>query len=118
MNDLHDLHELTRTWEDPAVREKIRNDPKQYAIDNGLLGEDSEVEIKLMVNPPNTMYIPLPHTDNTDTLSPDELQAMQAAGTASTGGTVGTASTTSTFAGTLATIGTASSLASAGSVES
>ncbi len=112
------MHSLMHAWTDPAVRQRIRGDPRQYAIDSGLIAEDADIDIKVVVNASDTMYLPLAHYEPDGFISVEDLQAVQAAGTASTGGTVGSASTFSCFTGCLGTAGTAGSVACAGSKES
>ena len=107
---------LTQPFRDPAVRRSILSDPRQYALDNGLIAADAEVEVKVMANTADTMYVPMPHLDDFDTLNISDLRTIQAAGrgTASTAGCGGSASTLSTVSSTYSTASTASTLASGG----
>jgi len=96
---------------DPAVRGQIRADPRQYALDHGLLPTDSAAAVEVVVNRPGTLYVPIARADAALELNADDLQAVQAAGSASTAGTASSAAT----AGTLTTtVSTASSTGCAG----
>lgn len=98
---------------DPAARRRIRANPRQYALDRGMLAADSAAEVKVVVNRRATLYVPIARPADADsfTVDADDLESLQAAGTASTGGSASSASS----AGTLtSTVSTASSTACAG----
>ncbi len=101
---------------DADVRQAIRNDPRQYAVDNGIITEDSDVEIKLVVNDRHTMHIPLFPEPLPDNLTATQLQDLQGGGV-STAGTVGTFGCIGTICGTASSAGTGTTVGSAGSVK-
>jgi len=102
---------MLKALSDPAVRRQIRADPRQYALDHGLLAADSATAVEVVVNRPGTLYVPIARADAALELNADDLQAVQAAGSASTAGTASSAAT----AGTLTTtVSTASSTGCAG----
>ena len=94
----------TQTMFDADVRQALRNDPRQYAIDQGIITEGSDVEIKLVVNDRHTLHIPLFPEPESDDLTEAQLQDLHAGGVS----TVGTA-------GSLGCVGTACSSASSAS---
>lgn len=102
---------------EPELRRRIQLDPKQYAIDNGLMAADSAAEVKVVTCSRDTMYLPMVRAEQTEALDAGQLEAIQAAGhvsTAGSAGTVGSLSTATTTAGTILTAGTAGT---AGSVD-
>lgn len=104
---------IVEALSDPAARRRIRANPRQYAVETGMLAADSEAAVKVAVNRPGVLYVAIARDNNFDprALSADDLESLQAAGTASTGGSASSASS----AGTLtSTVSTASSTACAG----
>lgn len=112
--------EMLVSFRDPAVRRQVRADPKQYAIDHGIIPADSEVEIRLVVAKPGTMPFPLFKAGEQGAefkLSHDQLQHVQAAGGCnSTVGCISSVSTVSSACSSLSSAGTAGTMASAGSI--
>ncbi|MDD9884780.1 MAG: hypothetical protein OXU62_09665 [Gammaproteobacteria bacterium] len=101
---------------DPEVRRRIRADPRQYALDNGLIDGASDIEIKVLTNNAATMYLAVsPAASGPAELSADELQSLSAAGTNSTAGSGSTASTLGTLNSTASSSTTLSTLATGGS---
>ncbi len=115
MNTLTDSS-LTQSMLDPDTRRDIRNDPRQYAIDNEIIAADSEIEVKLVINGPDTMYVPLAQVEHLSTISSEELLSIQAAG--NTNGSVGTATTASSISTLTSTVGSAGSASTAGTAGS
>ena len=105
--------EMMQSWADPAVRRRIRENPKQYAIDNEVIAADADVEVKMRVNTRDTMYVPIMRMDDSQTLDTRDLQSLQAAGDG-TASTVGTVSTASTISCMCSTAGSAGSLSTGG----
>lgn len=101
---------------DPAVRRRIRADPRQYALDNGLLPAGSAAEVRVVVNRRATLYVPIARADWPDSFTVDaaDLESLQAAGTASTAGSASTAGTASTITSTVGTLASAATAACAG----
>ncbi len=84
---------------DPATRRVIRENPRQYAIDKGMISADSTVQIKLVVSGAGKMAIPILKTDLTGTLNNEQLRSVAA------GGAPSTISTGSTLCSTLLCFG-------------
>ncbi len=116
MNEMNMFYEIAESLADPAVRQRIRENPKQYAIDNDFIVADSESEVRVYVNTADTMYIPMMDIQDAGTLDARDLQMVQAAGdgTASTAGTGGSSSTLSCLTSSVGTFTTLSSAGSAG----
>jgi len=107
-----DMKAVTEALYDPGARARIRGNPRQYAIDNGLLDADSRAEVKVVDSARDTLHIPVMRADSAPPeLNTADLESLQAAGTASTGGSASSAGS----AGTLtSTVSSASSAACAG----
>lgn len=101
---------------DADVRQAIRDNPRQYAIDNGIIAANSDIEVKLVTNDRHTMHIPLTQEESFNNLSDDQLQSMQAAGI-STAGSLGSASTLLTAGSCASTLGSIGTAGSGGSVK-
>ncbi len=71
---------VSRVWFDPDTRRAIRKNPRQYAIDTGMITADSPVQIKLVVSGAEKMSIPIPNVNNADTLSNEQLRNISAGG--------------------------------------
>jgi len=101
---------------DPEVRRRIRADPRQYALDNGLIDGDADIGIKVLTNRADTMYFAVsPAAARPAELSAGELQQLSAAGSTSTAGSGSTASTLGTLCSTSSSATTLSTLATGGS---
>ena len=114
-----DARRVLRDLHAPAARRRLRADPRQYAAANGLIqrGADAaEVEVKVVVNRPGTIYVALPPPGK-DTLDAADLASIQAAGGTSTAGTAACASTLGTFNGTMSTASSGGTLGSSGSID-
>ena len=106
----------TAPLQDFDERHAIRNDPRQYAIDKGIITEDSDVEVKLVVSESGTLHIPLMHTDIGHDIGANELQRIQ--GGAKCTGTAGCATTASTLSSVTASLSSMSSASTAGTAGS
>ncbi len=82
---------------DPQIRAAIRADPRQYAIDNGMIKADASVEIKLVVCGRKQILIPMVRPSVQ--LSLKQLGEIQAAGNygMASVGTFGTSMSAATF---------------------
>lgn len=101
---------------DPEVRRRIRADPRQYALDNGLIAGDADIDIKVLTNRADTLYFAVsPMAGRSAELNAAELQRLSAAGSTSTAGSGGTASTLGTLCSTSSSATTLSTLATGGS---
>jgi len=101
---------------EPEMRRHIRADPRQYALDNDLIDADADIEIKVLTNAADKMYLALsPAVSAPVELNASELQQLSAAGTNSTAGsgssasTLGCVNTTASSATTLSTLATGGS---------
>jgi len=118
-NSPADANRSLRASHAPDARRQIRADPRQYAVDAGLLkaGVDAaEVEVKVVSNRPGVMYVALP-PPVAETLGAADLESIQAAGGVSTAGTAGTASTYGCANGTISTASSGGTVGSSGSVD-
>ncbi len=98
---------------DTEARHAIRNDPRQYAIDKGIITEDSDIEIKLVIGEPGTLHIPLVRTDDIGYgMGVDDLQRIQGGG--NTTGSLGCATTASTLSTASSCVGCVSSASTVG----
>jgi len=105
-----------RAMFDPEVRRGIRADPRQYAVDNGLIDAQADIDIKVLTNDADTIYLALsPAVSHSAELNADELQQLSAAGSTSTAGSGSSASTLGTVCTTSSSATTLSTLASGGS---
>lgn len=102
---------------DPEVRRRIRADPRRYALDNGLIAGDADIDIKVLTNAADTMYFAVSPAAGRSAaeLSAGELQRLSAAGSTSTAGSGSTASTLGTLCSTASSSTTLSTLATGGS---
>lgn len=101
-----------RDFFDPQVRRAIRAEPRQYAVEHGLIKADSEAEVKVVECAPDTLRIAIVRGDSiaAGPLGAGDLREVSAAGSVSTMGTVSTAGSACT---TASSFGTANTLACA-----
>lgn len=112
-----DARHFVRALQTPDVRRQIRADPRQYAVDNGLLQQDAaDIEVEVVTDRRDVVHVAIPSLDK-DALDAEDLASIQAAGGASTAATAGSASTMGCASGTISTASTAGTVGSAGSVE-
>lgn len=115
-NHTHKARRFLRELHAPDVRRQIRADPRQYALDNGLVQEQAAVEVKVVADRRDVVHVAIPSAGK-DTLDADDLASIQAAGGVSTAGTAGSASTLGCACGTMSTASTGGTVGSSGSVE-
>lgn len=82
--------------------------PHQYAVDHGLIPADTDIELKVVTCPADTIYIPIMENMGIQ-YSLDDLSAIQAAGLSS----LGSGFCLSTFGTTTTTLGSVGTLSSA-----
>lgn len=103
---------------DGDTRRAIIDNPRQYAIDNGLIAADSDVDVKVVVCNRDTMHVALVHKDMLDAdLNAEQLDMIQAGNGYSTVGSAGSAGTISTANGTVGSFSTGGTVGSGGSVQ-
>lgn len=102
---------------DPETRRAIRADPRRFAADIGLLGGGADaVEVRVVTNTRDTLYIQLPGPSVfAEALDDAALSRLQAAGCNGSAGTTTSASTFSTVTSTAGCASTASTVGTAGS---
>lgn len=115
-NHTTEARRFLRELRAPDVRRQIRADPRQYALDNGLVQEQAEVEFKVVDDRRDVVHVAIPSAGK-DALDADDLASIQAAGGVSTAGTAGSASTISSACPTISTASSGGTAGSAGSVE-
>jgi len=104
-----------RALYDRDTRRQIRADPQRHAIDHDFIPADAGIEVKVVTNTPDTVYMPLPSVAPGDSLGAPDLQAIQGGvrtGTAGSGGSVSTAGSVCTTASTASSVGTIGTAAS------
>jgi len=97
-----------RDFLDPQVRRAIRAEPRQYAVEHGLLAADSEAEVKVVECARDTLRIAIVRGDSiaAGPLGAGDLRAVSAAGSVSTMSTTSTAGSACTTASSFATANT------------
>jgi len=100
---------VARAWADDAFKARLLAEPNAVLQEEGLEIPPG-IEIRVVENSENVIYLPLPATPG-DSLSDEQLEQVSGGGTASTAGTTGTLGTMCGF-----TIGTASTAGTVGSV--
>lgn len=93
-----------RDFLDPQVRRAIRAEPRQYALERGLIAADSGAEVKVVECAPDTLRIAIVRGDSLDAgpLDAGDLRAVSAAGSVSTMSTTSTAGSACTTASSFA----------------
>lgn len=106
---------VTESLYEREVRQAIRDDPKQYAVDAGIIAAESDAEVRVVESGRGTWHIPLMRVNAGSALNADDLRRLQG-GVNTTGsvGTGGTVSTFSTFSGCIGSAGSASTVGTAG----
>ncbi len=113
MNE-NSMIKVAETLLQPEVRAAIRANPRQYAIDEGIIKADSHVEIKLVGGEAEQMFLPLFRADAGHSLSHGQLKNVAAGATTGTvaslgcgssAGTICTTASTASSVGCLGTIG-------------
>lgn len=114
MNQTAQNLSVAQTLMDPDVRQAIRDNPRQYAIERGFIDADSAVEIKLVTSDRGTLHIalmPMPESDNN--LSAEQLQNLQAAGNTGTISTMGSYGCVGSVGSSISTASTAGCIGTA-----
>ncbi len=99
----------------PATRAAVRANPRQYAIDTGMIAADSSVEVKLVVCGSGKMLLPIQTVGAHGVLDSTQLREISGGSTA---GSVGSATTASTVGCAVSCFSSAGSLSTAASVGS
>ncbi len=63
---------------DADTRRAIRENPRQYAIDKGMIAADSTVQVKIVVSGPGKMLIPILKMSISGTLENEQLRGVVA----------------------------------------
>ncbi len=98
---------------DQDIRRAIRENPRQYAIDQGVIPADSTVEVKLVISEPGQMAIPVFKIGAGSMLSTEQLSNITGGVRASTVGSVLSGGTASTITSTAWCVSSISSVGSA-----
>jgi len=99
---------------EPETRRRIRDNPKQYAVENGIIPAGLDMQVKVVESGRDTLYIPLAAPSDSDELQAADLAAIQGGGPRAS--TTGSASSLGCMFCITTTVGTAGSAASVSTV--
>jgi hypothetical protein len=88
-------------WLDEEFRNKMNDDPQGALAPYGV-GSAPGVQLHLVVNDNNTVYLILP--ERPASITNEQVEVLSAAGTFGTGGSIGTAGTSCGTVGTFGTV--------------
>ncbi len=109
--------EMAATYFKPEVRADIRANPRQYAIDNGIIPADSSIEIKLVACQSKQMFIPVMRNIGDQFMSNDQLKDISAGVKLGSLGTAGSAGSIMCICTCASSIGSVGSAGTAGCVD-
>ncbi len=115
MNE-NSMIDIAETLLQPEVRGRIRANPRQYAIENGMIEADSTTQIKLVVCVAGQLKIPM--VQASEQLSHNQLENISAGVEVNTTGSVGSIGSASTISTVFSCLGSTTSASTVGTMGS